>query len=503
MADVFRLKGQTVSRWGWEQFRNDFIMTARRGRTMGMLFGREYGQEDRRSPKFLNILASSLGLSGLERGGNDLDTPRSASPEGSQVLGRIAFRWRDIINQEGRVRPSDREEMASLGMDRFIGARSELRTEQGQLVDEIELHVHPRDGAKTPISPFELLRPTQGGLRKAAEILPSSTFAALHGRLSARELQSWLRVAMKMNRVSEEEQNQFFHYVHMLLGLSPADSKPTQAVEWPEELGITAFLMPPEMGPVPELFIAVEIGDRQVDTKAILTRVAQDIAFRVPAEEIPSKIKTLGRGPMPCPTSRSRTCSTWGGMTSSMEMQLLGGRYLSVARMGDKLVFGMHPRALRKARRAVAKGDTLASNANFAARFDSPTENPLEFWLDADGLRKSSSTLLGVFNGPMFWLVFGMSAQAVGNLGPGGEAEEPEEEPEEPKMIIPDWAELLELFEDESIVVEKSEFGLRARVVGKGLLSPTIWTGLGFAIVSIDEFSPLLRPLSPPLKKND
>ncbi|PIE24584.1 MAG: hypothetical protein CSA62_01785 [Planctomycetota bacterium] len=395
-----------------------------------------------------------------------------------EILGRQLLRWKRIIEDRDRTHEGEYKEMAKFGLDRFLGARSVIGVQGGKLVEELEFHFEKSSGAGAAVSPFEVFSPSDGGLARAAASLPDNTVAALHMTLDGNRLQSFLEELTKLMYMPEARRLAFFHYLRMMLGCVESTSKPKAQEPLPEKLALTAFVLPPEQSFFPEFLIAVDVGDRKVDRKGILTRVAGDLSdsFGGDRSKLSSYVKSLGQGEDAIPYVKlSRLLQSEGSVRG--RNLVLGGRYLALGQMGSSLIYGTHPRAIRKLKLSIANGETLASRKGFQARFPEATRNPIGLYLDAENLGEAAKLGLKVVNSAALQgALLALLKRAKGSS----------------KQYIPNWASLIKMIDDHSIVGEETEYGLRLVFKGNGLLSPSMWAAIAYAMDTVNGLAPML-----------
>ena len=478
---------------GWSYRRSAFLL--RKGRTVGTQFVVDYGEASK-GTTMDRAIATALGdLVYVRRDATDLLRfgPTPPLREGETVLARAVLRMdENLTSKEHGVRERELPEVEAAGFLGWDGLASVLvRQSDGTLREVVDSY----DSRVKADSAFRALRGNGKGLGDQADFVPADAFAAMRIVMDEAITTRWMRNMGEAFR-AKDDMDGFLRGMRSTLGLQPNDAE-----KGFEGLGeITVAIVPPAPGVLaPELCLVLPgTGDKDAPARILASFVSFAAQLGMQLET-----KTLGKGEDAIPYLDLKGLFNGGGNRPNSEetmvaKALLGGGFLSATAVGDKLLVGCNPRTLRKWKRAVLAGQTLAGRDGFLAKFPKGSDCFFEAWFDWKKIVASlrvADTVLPYFISMRAAVLHPVNedAVAVGGAAPGERAQDEKGAAAKPKLTLPTTTDIAELVDEQYIRGRVEPFGHRFELEGSMVASPTaIWAFL-YVAIWLDDFESLLR----------
>lgn len=430
----------------------------------------------------LAIVAGLVGLGARTRGGRTLG--RSfVPPEGAELIGRFALRFAsNAVHPAHGLPERQRERARKAGFLGWKGLQSFLwMDEHGVPHERFEVHYAALEGVDAPVV-FSCVRGDERGLGDVAAAIPAFALGAMRVAIDGKRTSDWFHQGLVGLGVDPADVHDTLRWIRVVTGLAPSGEKDPRI----DELGeVTLALLPPAAGSLlPELVMAVPVPAHEGQVDTLLEACATGLVESMGGASAP-RLRSLGNGDDAIRYVPLKQLFQVGGTVSSVEgrilTSLLGGGFLSAARVGETLYVGFNPRTMRKLVRAVREGETLAGRAGFLQRFPKGSGRAVEGWFDfpriAQDVRLMTILLPMLFVGRAVAVDVAVAADDRGEQGAGEKKREPRA-----KMRFPTNEDLVAVAHEEFLWSEKADFGHVLHLEGGTLLSPTAWAGLVYAI---------------------
>lgn len=466
------------------------LYMARRGRRAALHGSRVWGSDEERRKlneqglgrALAQLLSTSRASSAMQHS--------SAGAESTSLLRGVLHFAMHTSGEHIKFTPdrADRmeKEMRQAGMFGWKGAEARLEVRDGALHETWESH----DKGIEETTIFRAIRGDQYGLGDVADHLPADAMAAMRVAADDKMLSEWLNSVCTMAR-SSSDYAAFLGVLRPLLGLDKA--APERGLVGVPELNFC--LLPQAAGAIaPEMCFLLRVDEKNCSAEAFIARLA-DVMKGLPGGDTPAlKPKKLGRGDDAVPYVDLKVLVAGGrrgGMSGMNTMSMvfkaaLGGGFISATRVGPYLAIGCNPRTVRKFKRRVAKGDTLAKQQGFAAKFPKGSGRFLEGWFDWKRIVSSASVIDTVMPMAMLAASAAMPRERVVIVegGRGIVAVPPDKTKTASKPAktqgkktaaapgLPTTKDIAALVGTQYIYGSKTDFGNRIRLEGSLVLSP-------------------------------
>ncbi|MCB9919048.1 MAG: hypothetical protein H6832_11660 [Planctomycetes bacterium] len=493
----FSVHEENDNNQGWGYRKHAYLL--RRARMGALHISSSYmSTESDGIEKLDNGVASALAeLVSLRRDAPDLLQYREPElREGDQILARGVLRFdENVKSPEHGMRESETDEMKAAGVLGWRGLSSVLiRGKDGglrEILDSDDVGIEGDNG-------FRALRGNGKSLGDVADTVPSNALAVARLTMDDAMMTRWLSNMAEAFR-GKNELDAFFAGFRQTLGLKPVDA--SKGLEGVNE--ITAVILPPAPGVLaPEFCLMVPSPQGEDAARAVVTAFSQ-FAAAIPFAGRQLEVKTLGKGEdaVPYVDLKELFEKPGGGMRMGNQEEtmimkaLFGGGFLSAVRVGSRLAVGCNPRTLRKLKRDVEAGNSIATRAGFAEKFPKGENCFLEAWFDWKSIVERAAAVDTLL--PLVFLGRAVAVQQVAIAGEPqekeGENAEPEGQEPEPKLVLPTTKDIAALVGEQTLRGTNTEFGHRIETEGSLVLSPTSSTVFGFVVAALDSFDSFLR----------
>ena len=416
-------------------------------------------------------LADLLGLGDRKRGGRELGRPLQLQ-EGESLLARIVIRMGQFFTKES-IGERALKEVKAMGFLGLIGAQGFLVHGKDGIHEQYEIHDKAEEG-----SFFKLFKANPQSLAEHARYLREDSLAALTIGIDAEALTRYIyNVAKVMNR-DEDSAIPFIHAIRGIFGLPFDDSKRPGLKGFDS---LTCFVVPPAAGAViPEPGVLLRVPKSEGEEKTLLVRLGKlfkEVGMSH-VEDFEKLLRTYGKGEEQVHYIKFKDIlekrQNFFMDTNKMLSMAFGGGFFSVTRVGPYLAIGCNPKSLKRLKKDIAAGKVLANDAQFAATFKNAPGRLLETWVNLPKVLVSSGLFTAL--APMTFLFAHMA-------GPDGQ-------PIVPKF--PSLKAITKVLRPESVIAERTDYGISLRHDGGTALSPIVWT----AVASFDYWLDILARLA-------